>query len=118
MTDITLNREIITQLYADGSYYDMCPAAGQQNRQGTEESVLLTDLQENYPSSGWDFELLQQLLRLGLRHGLYKQNCQDASRYFAYNGMVKVNFRNKVYADISSMICCPCTIKVCCAQQN
>lgn len=120
MTDVTvpLNREIITQLYADGSYYHMCPAAGQQNREGTEESVLLTELQQNYPQSDWDLELLQFLLRQGLRKGLYKQNCQDPSRYFVYNGMVKVNIQNRVYADISSMICYPCNVKTCCQQQN
>ncbi|GAF75610.1 unnamed protein product, partial [marine sediment metagenome] len=115
MTDISVsyNSEIIAQLYADGSYYDMCPAAGQQNRQGTEETLLLTQLQQNYPGSDWSFELLQQFLHRGLRYGLYKRNCQenmgDQTRYFVNNGMVKVNSSNKVYADISPMICCPCT---------
>ncbi len=111
---VPFHREIITQLYADGSFFDMCPAAGQQDRQGTAVQMLLTQLQQNYPGSDWSLELLQQLLRQGLRSGLYKQNCEDADRYFANNGMVKVNFLNKVYADISSMICCPCTTKRCC----
>lgn len=114
---VEFQREIIAQLYADGSYYDMCPAAGQQDRDGTELNMLLAELQTNFPGSDWTLELLNQLLRQGLRSGLYKRNCQDANRYFANNGMVKVNFSNKVYADISTMICCPCNQKVCCVQQ-
>lgn len=111
---VPFNREIITQLYADNSYYNMCPAAGQQNREGTALQTLLMELQRNFPNSDWTLAFLQLLLYQGLRTGLYKQNCEDADRYYANNGMVQANFLNNVYADISPMICYPCNRKTCC----
>ena len=118
MSIVDFQRQIITQLYADGSYYDLCPAAGQQDRLGTPIDILLEELQENYPESDWTMDILRNLLRLGLKSGLYKQSCLDANNYFVYNGMVKVNSVNQQYADISNRICISCVNqKQCCGSK-
>ncbi len=107
MAAVAFQRDIITQLYADGSYFDMCLAAGQQDRIGTPINVLLQELQENYPDADWTLSALLTLLLSGKHTGLYKQNCLNEDNWFVYNGMIKVNYSNRQYADISSMICIP-----------
>lgn len=115
MSIVEFQRQIITQLYADGSYYDVCPAAGQQDRLGTPIDTLLTELETRYPESDWTIEILRNLLSRGLKTGIYKQSCITADNYFAYNGMAKVNSANEQYADISRRICISCgNQKQCC----
>lgn len=118
---IALNREILTILYANKAYWGRC--SGPERRPGMTFDPLLTALQDRYPTSMWDEDLLNILLNLGLRTGIFKtrqvnlSTCQaqvvppplpQPTPFYANNAMVIERITNKVYSDIAPRrICIP-----------
>lgn len=120
--EISLNREILTVLYANNSIWTRC--GGAENRTGTTFPPLLASLQQKYPNSMWDENLLNTLLNLGLRYGIFKTRQINLATcavqvelpplpspiaFYANNAMVLERYVNKVYLDIAPrQICNPC----------
>ncbi len=118
---IALNREILTILYANDAYWGRC--SGPENRPGMTFEPLLTALLDRYPTRMWNAELLNLLLNLGLRTGIFKTQqvnlatCQvqvdppplpQPTPFFGNNSMVIERYTNKVYTDIAPRrICIP-----------
>jgi len=121
MEQVTLNREILTVLYQNNAYFGRC--SGPENRPGMTFDPLLAALQNQFPNSMWDDTLLNLLLNMGLRIGIFKTRqinlatCQvqvvppplpEPIPFYANNGMVIQRFTNKVYANIApGQICIP-----------
>lgn len=121
MEQIALNREILSVLYQNNAYWTRC--GGCENRPGMTFDPLLAALQTRFPNSIWDATLLNLLLNMGLRTGIFKirqinlATCQvqvvppplpEPSPFFANNAMVIERYTNKVYADIAPRrICIP-----------
>ena len=119
-----LTREVLVVLYATGdAYWSRC--GGPERRNGLDEDALLLSLQTRFPSSAWDMSLLQDILSLGLRQGVFKSrtpfsgNCALVGPdpgtvggpffYYANDAMIIQNVANRVYFDVApSRICYPC----------
>ncbi len=118
---VALNREILQVLYANNAFWTRC--GGPENRPGMTFEPLLAALRDRFPNTMWDAELLNLLLNLGLRTGIFKirqinlATCQvqvvppplpEPNPFYANNAMVIERFTNKVYADIAPRkICIP-----------
>lgn len=125
-TQRTQHRQILTVLYSQGAIWRRCEGAGR--RTGLFPETLLTELQNRYPTEGWEIEDLLFLLSRGVSLGIYKFLTDNVFqcvarvispmnddimdfRFFANNSMVIQNAANRIYVDISpSNICIPmCT---------
>lgn len=116
----SLTREVLRVLYDNDAYWD---CGGPSDRPGLTFDELLALLQDQFPASGWDAELLNLITRVGSRQGTMKiftnisATCPQLinppvppapQRYFANNFMIKERYVNKQYLDISRRICNPC----------
>jgi hypothetical protein len=118
-----LTREVLEVLYDNNAYWD---CGGPSDRPGLTFDELLASLQERFPASGWDTELLRLITRVGFRQGTMKifttnsATCPQLlipptppapARYFANNFMIRERFPNIQYLDVSPRICNPCPRK-------
>ena len=118
--EVALNREILTTLYANNSIWTRC--GGSENRPGTTFDALLILLQQQFPNTMWDENLLNTLLNLGLRTGIFKTRQINIATcavnvelpplptaFYANNAMILERYVNKKYMDIAPrQICNPC----------
>lgn len=98
-----LNSEVLRVLSSQNAIWTRC--CGSNGNEGVEFNILLTLLQNRFPASVWDTELLETILRLSLREGRVKQNPQNV--WFLYDAMILVNFTNRRYRNTSTAICVP-----------
>lgn len=109
MTSVqTLTEEVLRVLVTGDARWDRCCGP---NGKGMAAADILAALNQEFPASGWDQQLLDDIVFLSVRGGRMKQLPLD--KWYYNSAMIQVNPANSVYRHVSpATICAPQSCKI------